>query len=191
MKRIVFTKPTAQKIYDDYFKRVSKCISILSADDQLEMLMELNSHVYEATHTAQPENEIDVLVEALEKLGAPEEVLQPAVADKKAKQATRTFNPKHVMQALYLNIFNGTGYLIMALFYLLIFSFGSLIFLKLIYPSHTGLFAGAGHFFAGYTTKVPAGAYELLGNWFIITVVILMILFYFLNTLLFRLLKKK
>src|SRR5260370_13815882 len=156
MKRIIFTKPTAQKIYDDYFKRVSRCIGILSADDQREILMELNSHVYEATHTALTENEIDVLVDALEKLGAPEEVMQPAISYKKAKQATRTFNPKHILQALYLNIFNGVGYFIMALVYLFIIAFGSLIVLKLIYPSHTGLFVGAGHFFAGYTTRLPA-----------------------------------
>jgi uncharacterized membrane protein len=191
MKRIIFTKPTSQKIYDDYFKRVSRCIGILSVDDQHEILMELNSHVYEATHTALPENEIDVLVDALEKLGAPEEVLQPAIAYKKAKQATRTFNPKHILQALYLNIFNGIGYFIIALVYLFIIAFGSLVVLKLIYPANTGFFVGAGHFFAGYTTRLPAGVNELLGNWFIITVILLMILFYFLNTLLFRLLKRK
>jgi hypothetical protein len=192
MKRIIFTNPTAQKIYGDYFKRVSRCINILSEDDQREMLMEINSHVYEATHTALPENEIDVLMDTFEKLGAPEEVLQPLVAYKKIQQATRSFNPKHIIQALYLNIFNGIGYFILAMVYLLILALGSLIVIKLISPSHTGLFVKDDHFFVfGYTTNLPAGVNELLGNWFIITVIVLMTLFYFLNTLLFRLLKGK
>jgi uncharacterized membrane protein len=192
MKRIIFKQNTAQKIYDDYFKRVNRCISILSADDQLDMLMELNSHVYEATHTASPENEIDVLMDVLQKLGAPEEVLQPVVAHKKAQQAGRSFNPRHIIQALYLNIFNGAGYFIFTMIYLLIVAFGFLIVIKLVSPAHTGLFIRDGHFFAfGYTTNLPDRVTELLGNWFIITVIALMAAFYFLNTLLFRLLKGK
>lgn len=190
MKRITFTNPTAQKIYDDYLKRVGRCISILSENDRQEMLMEINSHIYEATHTATAEAEIDTLMDTLEKLGAPEEVLQPVVAQKKVQQATRTFNPKHIAQALYLNIFNGVGYFILAVIYMFIFACGALIVLKLIYPSHTGLFVGDGHFFAGYSTYAQPGN-ELLGNWFIITVILVMGLLYFLNTLLFRLLKRK
>jgi uncharacterized membrane protein len=154
------------------------------------MLMELNSHVYEATHTAPPENEVDVLMDVLEKLGAPEEVLQPVVAHKKAQQAGRSFNPRHIIQALYLNISNGVGYIIFAIIYVLIVIFGLLIAIKLISPTHTGLFIKDGHFFAfGYTTILPDRVTELLGNWFIITVIALMGAFYFLNTLLFRLLK--
>ena len=192
MKRIIFTNPTAQKIYDDYFARVNRCISILTADDQRELLMELNSHVYEATHKGVPGNEVDVLVDVLEKLGAPEVVLQPAVAYKKIQQAGRSFNPKHVLQALYLNISNGVGFFIMAIIYLLILSFGSLAIIKVISPTHTGLFFKGGHWFAfGYISGTPDGLTELLGNWFIVTVLALMGLFYFLNTLLFRLLKKK
>jgi uncharacterized membrane protein len=191
MKRITFKNATAQKIYDDYFKRANRCISMLSANDQLDMLMELNSHIYEATHEVTAENEIDVLVDTLQKLGDPEEILKPAVAYHKAQQAGRTFNPKHIIQALSLNIFNGVAYVIIAIVYLLILASGSLIVLKLIYPSHTGLFAGSGRFFFGYSTQTQAGTNELLGSWFIITMVGLMLLFYFLNTLLFRLLKKK
>jgi len=192
MKRIIFTNPTAQRIYDDYFKRVSRCVRILAKDDQHEIMMEFNSHVYEATHGALPADEVDVLMDALEKLGAPEEVLQPAIAHKKVKQATRSFNPKHIIQALYLNITNGIGYLIFGLVYLLIIAFGFLIFAKLIFPKHTGLFIKDDHFLAfGFTTDLPAGNTELLGNWFIVTILALMLVFYFLNTVLFRLLKGK
>jgi hypothetical protein len=191
MKRIIFTNPTAQKIYDDYFKRVNRSISILSASDQHEMQMELNSHVYEATYAALPENEIDVLMDALEKLGAPEVALQPIVAVKKARQATRSFNPKHVLQALYLNIFNGIGYFILAFAYMLVLAFGSLIVFKLISPTHTGLFIRGAHFVAfGFMINQPEGATELLGDLFIPAVFLLMGVFYSLTTLIFRLLKR-
>jgi hypothetical protein len=192
MKRIIFTNPTAQKIYDDYFTRVNRCISILAAADQRELLMELNSHVYEATHKGLAGNEVDILVDALEKLGAPEVVLQPAVAYKKVQQAGSSFNPWHILQALYLNISNGAGFFIMAIIYLVTLAFGSLAVIKVISPTHTGLFLKDGHWFAfGYISNLPSGLTELLGNWFIVTVLVLMGIFYFLNTLLFRLLKRK
>ena len=190
MKRIIFTNPTAQKMYDDYFARVTRCINILSATDQQELLMELNSHVYEATHRGITGNEVDILVDALDKVGAPEMVLQPAVAYKKVQQAGRSFNPKHILQALYLNIANGAGFFVIGIIYLLILAFGSLAIIKLISPTHTGLFLQNGHLFAfGYTSSLPGGLTELLGNWFIAVVIMLMGVFYFLNTLLFRLLR--
>ena len=192
MKRLIFTNSTAQKIYDDYFARVIRCVDILSAADQQDLLMELNSHVYEATHRGVPGNEVDVLVDALDKLGAPEVVLQPVVAYKKVQQAGRSFSPKHILQALYLNIANGVGFFVIGIVYLLILAFGSLAIIKLVSPRHTGLFLQNGHWFAfGYTSRLPDGVTELLGNWFIIIVILIMGIFYFLNTLMFRLLKKK
>jgi len=125
------------------------------------------------------------------------------VAYHKAQQAGRTFNPKHIVQALSLNIFNGAAYVIMGVVYLLILASGSLIVLKLLYPAHTGLFigsnsfsttgifTGSGRFFFGYSPQPLMGVSEVLGNWFILTVIGLMLLFYFLNTLLFRLVKKR
>ena len=191
MKRIIFTNPTAQKIYDDYFTRINRCIHILAAADQQELLMEFNSHVYEATHVAPPDKEIETLVDALDKLGAPEVVLQPVVAYKKVQQATRSFNPRHVLQALYLNVFNGVGYFFIGIVYLLIACFGLLAVVKMIAPEHTGLFVG-GHVFAlGYTSHLSGGVTELLGNRFIATVIILMGISYYLNTLLFRVVKRK
>ncbi|MES2418447.1 MAG: hypothetical protein V4541_09680 [Bacteroidota bacterium] len=192
MKRIIFTNLTAQKIYDDYFARVTRCISILSAADQQELLMELNSHVYEATHRGTLGSEVDVLVDVLDKLGAPEVALQPAVAYKKVQQAGRSFNPKHILQALYLNITNGIGFFVIGFIYLLILAFGLLAIIKVVSPAHTGLFMHNGHWFVfGYTSDLPSNLVELLGNWFIAVVIALMGVFYFLNTLLFRLLKKR
>jgi hypothetical protein len=192
MKKLIFKNPTAQRIYDLYFKRVERCVRILPPNDQLELQMELNSHIYEATKSAAADNEVELLMDALEKLGAPEETLQPTIADKKIKQASRSFNPKHVLQAMYLNASRGLGYLMLAFVYVLIASFGLLIILKLIFPANTGLFLKDGHFSDfGFTTTIPAGASEVLGYRFIAVVIIIMLVAYFINTLLLRLLKKR
>jgi uncharacterized membrane protein len=191
MKRLIFTNPTAQKLYDSYFKRVNRCVAILSEADQLEIQMELNSHVYEATSGVSPEKEVDVLMDALEKLGAPEEVLQPIIADKKLRQASRSFNPKHVLQAMYLNISNGIVYLLLTLVYILIIAFGALVGFKIIFAANTGLFLNRGRFVVfGFTDKVSAGTTEVLGNLFFPVVIGLMVAAYFANTLLLRFIKK-
>jgi len=192
MKRITFTNTSAQKIYDDYLKRVERTTAILPPADRLEIMMEINSHIYEATQGMPADQEIEQLLDTLEKLGAPEEVLQPLVANKKVLQATRSFRPRHIIQALYLNINNGIGFIIFSLVYLLIVVLGLLIPLKLIYPEKTGLFIRNDHFFGfGYVTELKPGLTELLGSWFIPTVFFFMGVFYFLNTLLFRLLRKE
>ncbi len=48
VKNIEFKSISAQRIYNDYLKRVERTISILSEKDKLDMLMEINSHIYEA-----------------------------------------------------------------------------------------------------------------------------------------------
>ncbi len=192
MKRLIYKNPTAQKIYDSYFKRVSRCVGTLPPNDRLELEMELNSHVYEATNNIAADKEVEVLIDVLERLGAPEEMLQPVIADKKIKQASRSFNPKHVLQALYLNASSGLGYLTLTLVYVLIVAFGSLIILKLLFAGNTGLFLKNGEFKVfGFTTNVPAGSSEVLGYWFIPVVIMIMLVAYFLNTSLLRLLKKR
>lgn len=99
MKNIELTSTTAQGIYNDYLKRVEKCITILSKEDKKELLMEINSHIFEGMQRFSDNNETDNLLTVLEKLGVPEEFLKPVIADKKIAQAVRTFNPKDVLQA--------------------------------------------------------------------------------------------
>jgi hypothetical protein len=188
MKRLTFENATAQKIYDDYFKRASKYVNVLSPEDRSDILMELNSHIYEATHHASAGNGIDTLVDVLQNLGDPAEILKPEVAFRKARQAGRSFNPKHIFQALRLNLYNGGMYVVITAFYLFTVAFGLLIIFKLIAPENTGLFLKDGHWFAfGYTSKNTSGLSELLGYWFIPMNVAISMLFYLLATSIFRL----
>ncbi len=191
MKNIKLASATAERIYKDYLKRAEKCMEILPQADREEMLMEINSHIFEGLQRFSDGEEIDNLLTVLEKLGAPEEFLKPIIADKKIAQAVRTFNPKYVLQALLLNFKNGIVYSVFAFLYLLLFSFLFLIIMKLVFPSNTGLFYMNGNFHSFGFLRDVNGVKDVLGFWFIPVVTFFAIGFYFLITLFLRFVKKK
>ena len=189
MKTIEFKSSAAQKIYIDYIYRAKKTISILSESDKIEMLMEINSHIYEATSANQSSEEIDNLLSVIEDLGSPEEFLVPIVAEKKKLQAQNSFNPKHVWQALRLNISNGFFYSLLALAYLFLSVFVFLSITKLIAPEKTGLFYINGQFKSFGFVSNTENMTEVLGYWFLPLAILVAFVLYILITLLFRLKK--
>jgi hypothetical protein len=191
MKPIKFEHEAAQRIYDDYLKRISRTVATLSKADQEDIQLEINSHIYESMQGGNKESEIDSLLDVLQKLGAPEEVLKQLVADKKMEQATKTFNPAHVFKALALNISNGISYTIFAIMYLIlaigVFSIGA----KIFYPDKVGFYV----YEKGWSIGIGENSgEEVLGNWFIPVMLGAMLVLYLLITLMLRLirtLKKK
>jgi uncharacterized membrane protein len=195
MKSIKFQHRTSEKIYTDYISRIKRTTAPLNKIDSKEILMELNSHIYEGMRNMTEQNEIENLVDILNKLGAPEEILKPLIAQKKLEQATKSFNPAHVFKALVLNISNGFAYIIFALLYLALFGFVFLIFAKISNPENVGLFFKGGNFHLLGTRQPESldklGLTEVLGNWFIPTMTLSIVLLYLLITLLLRLKRKK
>ena len=108
---IKFKQKASQRIYTDYMKRIKRATASLSKINQDDIYMEFNSHIFEAIQHKNETNQLDALLDIIEKLGSPEEVLKPLVADKKLEQATKTFNPIHVFKALVLNFTNGVSYI--------------------------------------------------------------------------------
>jgi hypothetical protein len=190
MKPIAFEHTASQKIYSDYIKRTKKMVSGLTAEDKQDVLMEFNSHIFESMQHVSKASEIDNLLDVLQKLGAPEDVLKPLVAEKKLDQATKTFNPLHVFKALVLNISNGVSYIIFALLYVMLFGFIFLIISKAFSPDNVGLFYKDDSFFVlgrtSYNVAGP-GIVEVLGNWFIPIMIFVTISLYVVITLLLRL----
>lgn len=188
IENIKFSQEASKRVYNDYMKRVKKATSLLSKQNQDDIYMEFNSHIFEAIQQKNGINEIDLLLDVLEKLGIPEEVLKPLVADKKLEQATKTFNPIHVFKALVLNFTNGITYIIFFFLYLLLFGFVFLIFAKIANPSEVGLFYKDSSFMilglSNNTNQV--GIKEFLGNWFILVMLVSTVAFYFLITLLLK-----
>ncbi len=188
IENIKFNEVASQRIYNDYMKRVIKATNSLSTENQNDIYMEINSHIYESLQNKNNENEIELTLDIIERLGIPEEVLKPLVADKKLEQATKTFNPIHIFKALILNFTNGISYVIFFILYLLLFGFVFLIFAKIIFPSEVGMFTQNNKIIAmGYISiKDNQNVKEILGNWFIPFTFICIIVFYFLITFLLK-----
>ncbi|MEH3114123.1 HAAS signaling domain-containing protein [Pedobacter terrae] len=188
LKEIQFNDQSAERIYKDYLYRIRKEVKGLNQPNQDEILMELNSHIYENLQENQTGNEVEKLLNILEKLGRPEEILKPLVADKKLAEATRTFNPIHVLKALLLNLTNGVSYIIFFILYLFLFGFVFLIGAKIWNPSQVGFFYKPDEvFIIGLSKGLVNPADELLGNWFIPAMAISAITLYLIITLLLKL----
>jgi hypothetical protein len=190
-KEIAFKDNSSNRIYQDYMLRVKHAIKLLNKENQHEILLEINSHIYESLnhHPENNKGEVEKLLDSLEKLGLPETFLKPLVAEKKLDEATKTFNPVKVAKAVVLNIGNGVSYIFFAIFYLLLFGFLFLIVAKITDPENVGLFYRPGKIFIlGYykDNGINHSAYEQLGNWFIPLMAILTLVFYLLITLLLR-----
>jgi len=192
---IKFKQKASERIYTDYMKRIKRATASLSKINQDDIYMEFNSHIFEAIQHKNETNQLDSLLDIIEKLGSPEEVLKPLVADKKLEQATKTFNPIHVFKALVLNFTNGVSYIFFFIMYLFLFGFVFLIFAKIINPSLVGLHMkkeSLSVFVLGITSshdQIKNQTTEVLGNWFIPVMLLSIIIFYFLITLLLKLKK--
>jgi hypothetical protein len=186
MKQLEFKQQAAQRIYDDYVKRINRTVASLSKADQQDIQLEFNSHIYESMLGSSLETEVDSLLDVLQKLGAPEEVLIQLVADKKLEQATRTFNPAHIFKALALNISNGISYTIFIILYLIlgvgVFSVGA----KIFYPDKVGFYV----YEKGWSIGIGENSgTEVLGNWFIPVMLGVLLVLYILTTLMLRLIR--
>lgn len=193
MKKIEFQDKTASKIYNDYIKRIERVTNTLPQEDRNDILMEFNSHIYESIQHDNKDNEVESLMTIIEKLGTPEEVLIPLIADKKLRQATKTYNPLHVFKALALNITNGISYAIFSLLYLMLFCFVFLIYAKIVQPQNTGLFFDNGRFQAMGMSSNRFGSptsEEVLGNWFIPFMLVTIVVLYLLITFMLKLKRK-
>lgn len=192
-KEIAFSDQNASRIYKDYISRVQLSTKILSPENREEILMEINSHIYESFNgTIDGQNDVEKLLNILEKIGKPEVFLKELVAEKKLEESTKSFNPISIFKALILNLGNGFSYILFFILYLSLFSFVFLIFAKLFDSKNIGLFYKANEFFIlGKLSLANENhqQYEHLGNWFIPAMIIITVIFYFILTLLLKLKK--
>lgn len=180
-KKIQFRDAESQKKYENYLTQVQATTKRLSAEDRRDILMEINSHIYESNVTTiGTSNEFSHLEKNLEKIGIPKQILKPLVAEKKLKQATNTLNPIHIFQALTLNISFGIIYFLSFILYLFLFCFVLLIFAKVLFPENVGFYYEKGIIFqyGGFIQSGNFQQYEILGNWFIPITLIWATLFY-------------
>lgn len=188
-KEIQFSDSNAQRVYKNYINSIKNVTKPLKQSDRNEVLMEFNSHIYESLQNKVNISELDTLLNSIDKLGAPEEVLKPLIADKLLERATKSFNPIDIFRALALNITNGISYIIFALLYLCLGGFFFLIFAKITNGDNVGWFVQNGKFRAIGIISNPSNYEEILSNWFIPVMIISTIILYLGITLLLKIKK--
>jgi hypothetical protein len=189
MKAITFTQPNAQRVYDNYMKRCRKAIMVLSAQDREDVLMEINSHIYEHLQRHPSEDELNLLLNIFERMGEPEESLKEQVALRKIDEAVKTYHPKHLIMALLLNIRNGAVYSFLSVLMLLFLATIALGVLKIFFPADTGFFVRGDEHHFGFILgdKGP----ETMGFWFIPLMLLLAAIFYATIIFSLKLIRKK
>lgn len=191
-KEIEFKDNNSTRIYRDYLKRVRNMLKSLETQNQQEILLEINSHIYEGiSNNPANANEVAHLLDVLERLGQPEVFLKPWVARKKLEEATHSFNPIKIAKALILNLGNGISYILFSILYLFLFGFLFLIVAKVVNPEQVGFFYRANDIFilGHYTNSegISYQQYEKLGDWFIPVIALSAVTIYTLLTLLLKL----
>ncbi|WP_116108124.1 HAAS signaling domain-containing protein [Lewinella sp. IMCC34191] len=191
MRAIPFTKPATRKLYREYLKRTRRVIAPLPRTDRMDILMEINSHIFEGFTRESTTEETVRLREILQQLGAPEEVFKPLLAEKTLQKATRPFHPARAVKAIVLNVSNGFGYLLFAVLYLSVFGFAAAAYQKMIYPDQVGIFFKQGSFhllgIVRPEARAALGLVEVVGPWFIPLMLIFMVAAYLIIALLHRL----
>ena len=159
----------AIKIWHQYFRRVKRCAKPLKSNQQEELILEIQDHLLESFKQEAGNKEAEKLLNAIDKLGDPEEYLRPMIADRLLSSASSTLNPKAVFKSLYYDLFgNIKSFLLSLAFslgYLAAFVFAVSSILKIFLPDNIGFFIGQnGSLFAGIIGGEPLKT-DILGFW--------------------------
>jgi uncharacterized membrane protein len=140
----ILSETVAKKIWHQYFRRVKRCARPLKSHQQEELILEIQDHLLESFKQKTGNNEAEKLLNAIDKLGDPEEYLRPMIADRLLSSASSTLNPKTVFKGLYYDLFgNVKSFLLSLAFslgYLAAFVFAVLSILKIFFPDNIGFF---------------------------------------------------
>ncbi|MDR0573973.1 MAG: hypothetical protein LBG96_08105 [Tannerella sp.] len=188
MKRSDFDSVEAYKIYANYIEQVNDIISMLPEDDVLDIINEIDSHIYESficNKTVVPEKERIMIV--IRNLGEPQSYLKPVIAERQLKQAINKYNIFGILRGIWATLLTGGQYVATVIMYLLLLSCGFLVIAKIFYPHKTGLFIEDGSFVGlGFLSQINAEAVELLGYWLIPVLIVSCVIFYFFMTFILK-----
>jgi len=188
-EKIKFENDSTQRVYNNYINQIVTIVHTLPEEEQLDILMEINSYIYEGMQKSNGYNELEYLLNIIDNFGDLEKVLKPIIAERKLDQATKTFNPIHIFRALFLNIQNGFFFIFISICYMGLGFLGIAILAKLFFPAQIGMYYKPGEYFvlAGIPGEgVNEMEYELLGNWYIPVMTIGIVSFYFLITMILK-----
>lgn len=193
--RELFSDKLARKIWGQYFRRVRWHSRSLNPRIQEELHLEIQDHLYESFKLEKGDSEAERLLNAIDKIGNPEEFIKPMIAEKLLTEASRTLNPKTIISGLYYNVRTGTKKLFFSLLfglgYFISFVCGLMVILKILFPETSGLLIHRnGGWALGIIDEVKDIKEDILGFWIIPIGIILAVFIYWgLSRLLKRLSK--
>lgn len=185
-----FQSQTALRIWNNYFKGINRILRSVPKKQREELVLELKGHVLESISKDIVKDEANRVLNAIEKLGDPEDFIRPLVADRLLLDASNTLNPKNVFLGLVFNFYSGikraSVATVLGIGY---FFFGIIFFLtifKIFFPNNFGFFIKTnGVPIIGFQMDMPPGAQDVLGLWTIpIGMAISFILYFILTKLL-------
>jgi len=165
----ILSGTVTKKIWHQYFRRVKRCAKPLKSHQQEELILEIQDHLLESFKQETGNNEPEKLLNAIDKLGDPEEYLRPMIADRLLSSASSTLNPKTVFKGLYYDLFGDIkSFLISLAFslgYLAAFIFAVLSIFKIFFPDNIGFFINEnGGILIGIIGGEPLKK-DILGYW--------------------------
>jgi uncharacterized membrane protein len=186
MQKIVFTDTTAQDLYINYLSSAENALAGLDGKDRNEILMEINSHIFEGFDSSGEGSETRRLLSVITELGDPYVYLKPVITEKKLNEAVKTFNPKKVLTVVYQKSKKSLAYTVFFLLYLFIIATASLLLFKIAFPAKTGLFYSGDKITGfGFLPNI-SGSTEVLHAWFYPIIVLAVLLMYLFTTLLLK-----
>lgn len=193
----LFSDKVAKKIWNHYFRRVSRCSAALAPEQQEDLKLEIQDHVYESFNREKGDSEAERLLSVIEKIGDPEEYIKPMVADRLLSSASRTFNPRTIFKGLYYNMYGNIKQFLLSLTfsfgYLMAFFFGLLAVLEIFFPNNVGIFLSPdGTPAIGVIMNEPEYVKsDVLGYWSIAIEIVFALLLYLGLTRKLKVIKKK
>ena len=148
-----------------YLENLRSALKGLPADEQDEIVQEIGAHIRDRAESS------DISLPAiLSALGEAEQIANQYREGAILDHARASISPVRLLRALW--IFARRG--LWGIFALLFAVFGYLAsagliitaLVKLVFPSHVGLWLGANRFLLGFTSSPPPYATEKLGAWY-------------------------
>jgi len=95
---------SAKKLWQHFEKELDHKIKDLPQTERQDVKLEILSHLYESTINDPAESEENRLINAIERLGSPDEYLTPLVSDILLNLKTKSGNPLAIAQSLARNV---------------------------------------------------------------------------------------
>lgn len=104
MQQFPIKNELAQKMWNHFEKELDHKIKTLPKEDREDVKLEILSHLYDSSINDEAENEENRLINAIERLGTPDEYLTPLVSDILLNLKAKNGNPLAIAKSLFKNI---------------------------------------------------------------------------------------